>query len=150
MAHPPILPFDPSLAGARAVRVDVRRIVDPLRRVPHDPARVQAYRAAMLAGGRFPPIAVVRVGPWYLVADGHKRLAACAVFDATELVVDHWSWAHWGRDQWRQAGDHVRKHGRVLQLLRTDRRAAFRLWTSTFSHWQRVARSLMTWRPIDR
>ncbi len=150
MAQPLIVPFDPSLARTRADRVALRRVVDPLGRVPHDPARVDAYRAAMLAGERFPPIAVVRVGPWYLVADGHKRLAAFATLNEPELVVDHWSWSDWSRDQWRQAGDHIRKHGRILRLTRTDPRGAFRLWTSTFSHWHRVARSLIGWRAAGR
>ena len=135
-------PFEPSLATSRPLRVSVDRIVDPLASVPHNLQKIEAYRADMIGGARFPPIGVVRFGRHFLVADGHKRFAAFVTSGQPEVWVDVWTWTDWIRDQTRQARDHMGKQGRVLRLSLTDPRAAFRLWASTFTHWWRVARML--------
>ncbi len=101
----------------------------------------------MRDGARFPPIAVVRWGRRYLVADGHKRLEAYRGLAPAErgaaLVVEVWTWRRWLRDQLRQAGDNARKNGRIVRLSLTDPKEARREIATTVAHWRRVGRSLV-------
>ena len=135
-------PFDSSLATVSTRIVPLRVVIDLLASAPHNAERIAEYRHAMLNGARFPPIAVVRIGSKYLVADGHKRLSAFRTLGEQELCVQVWRWRDWWADQARQARDHGKKHVRILRLSRTDPRAALRLWFSTVQHWMRVARAL--------
>jgi hypothetical protein len=126
----------------RVVRVD--EIVDLLA-VSHAPERIAAYRDAMAAGARFPPIAVLRCGRRYLIADGHKRFSAYKQLSAAPLAVQVWTLRRCLRDQWQQLG---RKTRQQADLLRggarnpATRRAAHRLFWDTVGHWQRIGRSL--------
>lgn len=140
-------PFDPALASSPTLMVALTRVVDPLANRQHDPGRVEAYRSAMLAGGAFPPISVVTFGSRYLVADGHKRLAAYVSLGQPEIRVEVWTWGQWLVDQGRQAWDNAGKNLRILRLSVSDPPAARRLLGSTFAHWQRVAESLISNRP---
>jgi hypothetical protein len=144
MAQPDFDPFDPSKAISPTVVVALSRIVDPLGRRPHDPGRIEAYRLQMLADARFPPISVVAWGSRYLVADGHKRLAAYAALGRPEIRVEIWSWRRWLADQARQAKDNAGKNIQILRLSVTDPPAARRLLGSTFAHWRRVAEALVS------
>lgn len=149
MTQPDADPFDPALATSPTTVVALSRIVDLLASRPHDPSRVEEYRNAMLGGGHFPPISVVTWGSRYLVADGHKRLAAYATLGRLEIRVERWSWGRWLRDQGRQARDHADKNVRILRLSATDPRAALRLLGSTFLHWRRVGAALV-WSLLPR
>jgi len=137
-------PFNPALASSPTLVVALTRVVDPLANRPHDPGRVEAYRSAMLAGGAFPPISVVTFGSRYLVADGHKRLAAYVTLGQPEIRVEVWSWGRWLGDQARQAKDNAGKNVRILRLSVTDPPAARRLLGSTLAHWRRVAEALVS------
>lgn len=135
-------PFDATQASAPTVIVPLDRVVDLLGAEPHAPERTAAYRAAMLSGAQFPPISVVTWGARFLVADGHKRLAAYAGLGSQHIRVEVWSWRRWARDQARQLTHNTRKNGQVLSLCLTDPRAAGALFATTMRHWRRVARSL--------
>jgi hypothetical protein len=135
-------PFDATRASAPTVIVPLDRVVDLLGAEPHAPERTAAYRAAMLSGAQFPPISVVTWGARFLVADGHKRLAAYAALGPQHIRVEVWSWRRWARDQARQLKHNTRKNGQVLSLCLTDPRAAGALLATTMRHWRRVARSL--------
>jgi hypothetical protein len=142
MTQQALAPFDPALAAARTIVVARDRIVDPLAHRPHDAARIDQYRRDMLAGARFPPISVVRWGSRYLVADGHKRLAASAALGLADLCVERWTWRRWAADQGRQVRDNAAKNIRILKLSVVDPPAARRLLGSTLAHWRRVAGAL--------
>ena len=126
----------------RLVRVD--QVVDLLA-VSHAPERIAAYRQAMAEGARFPPIAVLRCGRRYVIADGHKRFSAYVQLSDAPLPVEVWTLRRWARDQWHQLRH---KTGQQVRLLRggagdaANRRAAHRLFWDTVGHWQRIARSL--------
>jgi hypothetical protein len=141
---PPVDPFDPSLATSPTRIVSLAQVVDPLARRPHDPGRIEAYRSAMRAGASFPPISVVTFGSRYLVADGHKRLAAYVALGQPQIRVEVWSWGRWLGDQWRQAKDNAGKNRQILRLSLTDPPAALRLLGSTLTHWRRVAEALIS------
>jgi len=143
MTQPVVDPFDPALAASPTAVVALSRIVDPLGRTPHDPYRIEAYRNEMLAGTHFPPISVVTFGSRYLVADGHKRLAAYAALGRPDIRVELWSWGRWLRDQGRQARDNSGKNLRILRLSVSDPGAALRLLGSTLAHWRRVVGALI-------
>lgn len=124
------------------VRVD--QIIDLLA-VSHAPDCIAAYRDAMAAGARFPPIAVLRWGARYLVADGHKRFSAYRALSAAPLPVEIWPLRRWLRDQWQQFQRKTRQQRRLLRGGARDaanRRAAHRLFWDTIGHWQRIGRSL--------
>ena len=87
-------PFDASLAESLTRVLPLALVVDPLGPVPHAAACVESYRAAMARGDRFPPIAVVPWGRRYLVADGHKRLAAYHALGPSHVRVEVWTWRH--------------------------------------------------------
>lgn len=143
MTQPAVDPFDSALAASPTAVVALSRIVDPLGRSPHDPCRIEVYRREMLAGARFPPISVVTWGSRYLVADGHKRLAAYTPLGRPDIRVELWSWGRWLRDQGRQAKDNSGKNLLILRLSVRDPLAALRLLGSTLTHWRRVAGALL-------
>jgi hypothetical protein len=136
--------FDAAAAEFPTRVVRIEEVVDLLA-ATHAPERIAAYRQAMAAGTRFPPIAVVRCGGRYLIADGHKRFSAYAQLSRAPLPVEVWPLRRWLRDQWLQLR---RKSAQQARLLRgglrdpRDRRAARRLLWDTLGHWQRIARSL--------
>jgi hypothetical protein len=142
MTQPAVDPFDAALAASPTIVVALSRIVDPLGRRPHDVPRIERYRRDMLAGARFPPISVVTWGSRYLVADGHKRLAAYAGLGRPEVRVELWTWGRWARDQGRQVKDNSAKNVQILRLGVTNPPAALRLVRSTLAHWRRVAAAL--------
>ena len=126
----------------RVVRVE--EIVDLLA-VSHAAERIAAYRDAMAAGARFPPIAVLRFGRRYLIADGHKRFSAYRQLSEAPLAVQVWTLRHCLRDQWQQLRRKTRQQADVLRGGARDpanRRAAHRLFWDTVGHWQRIVRSL--------
>lgn len=142
MTQSAVDPFDSALAASPTIVVALSRIVDPLGRRPHDVPRIETYRRDMLAGARFPPISVVKWGSRFLVADGHKRLAAYAALRRPDARVELWTWGRWARDQGRQVMDNSRKNVRILRLSVTNPPAALRLIGSTLAHWRRVAEAL--------
>lgn len=133
--------FDPTRAELPVRRVPVARVVDPLS-VPHAPDRVAAYRAAMLAGERFPPISVLPVAGRFWIADGHKRWSAYRALGAREVWVELWTLRRWLRDQGRQVAGTGRRLGRALALLVVRPREGLALLAAAPLHWWRVARSL--------
>jgi hypothetical protein len=133
--------FDPALAEFRVATLPLERVIDPLA-LTHAPDRVAHYRDCMAAGERFPPIAVVRVLGLYLVADGHKRLAAYRSLGFTDILVEVWPLGRWARDQRRQAVANLRKNRTIARLAMREPQTAFRLLLSTILHWKRVGASL--------
>jgi hypothetical protein len=98
-----------------------------------------------LRGDRFPPIAVVRCGRRFLIADGHKRFSAYRRLRRDEIVVEVWPLQRWLRDQWQQFARKLRQHARALSRSGRDRQArrdASRLAWDTIGHWRRIWRSL--------
>jgi len=143
--------FDPARAEFAICVLAVDRVVDLLT-VSHAPERIDAYRDAMRRGDRFPPIAVVRVGRRFLIADGHKRFSAYQALGGDHIVVEVWPLRRWLRDQWGQLTRKTRQQASVVWRSRTDpraRREAIRLAHDTIGHWRRVGRSLRErfWRP---
>jgi len=136
--------FDPARAEFPTRVLPLECVVDPLS-VSHAPERIAEYRAAMQRGDRFPPIAVVRVGRRFLVADGHKRLSACRELIRGPIVVEVWTVRRWLRDQWQQFTRKTRQQARLARRSTSDPRArqeARRLALDTIGHWRRMARSL--------
>ena len=138
----PDLVFDVSRATAPIARLPLPAVHDLLT-VTHAADRIARYRDAMARGDRFPPISVIRLFGRYLVADGHKRLAAFRSLGADAIVVEVWPFATWLTDQRRQAAANARKNGRILALSVTRPREAIRLASTTVLHWRRVAVSLL-------
>lgn len=95
-------PFDRARASFPTRVVPTARVLDLLQ-VTHDPEGVLAYQKAMLAGARFPPIAVVHFAGRYIIADGHKRFSAFLALAADEIVVEVWPWRRVAGDLFRQA-----------------------------------------------
>jgi len=135
--------FDPALARYPTRRVPAHRVIDLLR-ITHRPDCVSAYRDRMRRGEAFPPISVIRVGRLYLVADGHKRLQAwLGLAPGVEtLLVEHWPWRRWARDQWEQFRRKQADFAAALRGGPGSRKALIGLILSTLRHWWRVARSL--------
>ena len=71
----------------------------------------------MLAGERFPPIAVLPFAGRFWIADGHKRWSAYRTLGAREVWVELWTLRRWLRDQGRQVAGTGRRLGRALALL---------------------------------
>jgi ABC-type multidrug transport system fused ATPase/permease subunit len=146
-APPPC--FDASRASGPTRRVRLERVVDLLV-VSHAGERIADYQAAMRRGDRFPPVAVVRWGERFLVADGHKRLSAFRALGGDELVVEVWSWRRWVRDQAGQLTRKTRQQWNIARRIGHDpaaRQEARRLAWDTVGHWQRALRSLRArWR----
>jgi hypothetical protein len=136
--------FDPAQAQFPTRTLPLASVIDLLS-VTHAPERIAQYRSAMQRGERFPPIAVVRVGGRFLVADGHKRLSAFRALSPGPIVVEVWPVRRWLRDQWQQL---ARKTGQHVRLVRRGfrdpraRREARRLALDTIGHWRRMLRSL--------
>lgn len=133
--------FDPAQAELPVRLVPVGWVVDPLA-VSHAPERIAAYRAAMLAGARFPPIAVLPLAGRLWVADGHKRWSAYRQLGASEVLVEIWTARRWLRDQGRQVAGTGRRLGRALALLAVRPREGLALLAAAPLHWWRVVRSL--------
>ena len=133
--------FDPARAELPARRVPVAQVVDLLA-ASHAPDRVAAYRAAMVAGERFPPIAVLPFAGRFWIADGHKRWTAYRALGAREVWVELWTTRRWLRDQGRQVAGTGRRLSRALTLLVVQPRAGLALFAAAPRHWWRVARSL--------
>ena len=134
-------PFDPARAEFSTRRLAVEQIVDLLP-ISHVPERISAYRDRMIAGDRFPPIAVIKLFGRYVIADGHKRYSAYCDLDRPDILVEVWPYHRWLRDQLHQAMGNARKNGRILAASVTDPRQAWRLLLTTLLHWRRVATSL--------
>lgn len=134
--------FDPALARHATRELPLREVID-LIDITHAPDRVEAYRLRMEAGDLFPPVSVVVLGRWVLVADGHKRLSAYRAFGRQTVVVEVWPFSRWLGNQWQQAVDNARKNARITRLLVADPPAARVLVAATVGHWRRVAISLL-------
>lgn len=133
--------FDPARAAHPTRRLGVGEVVDLLE-LTHAPEVIAAYRERMAAGDLFPPVAVVRLFGRFLLADGHKRLAAYRGLGASEIVVEVWPLRRWLRDQIRQARDNAGKNRRIVAGLLRGRGEAFEMARGTARHWKRVALSL--------
>jgi hypothetical protein len=136
--------FDPAQAEYPTRVLPLESVVDLLS-VSHAAERIAEYRTAMQRGDRFPPIAVVRVGRRFLVADGHKRLGAWRALTRDPIVVQVWTLRRLLRDQWQQFTRKTRQQVRLARRSCSDpraRREARRLALDTLGHWQRVVRSL--------
>lgn len=136
--------FDPSRARPERLAEAAASTLVDLLPIPADPWTIDHYREAMRRGELFPPIAVVRVFGWLLVADGHKRLAAWRTLGREDLPIpiELWSWANWLGDQLHQAGKTLWRLLRLPWWLVTDPTRAWREGTAAPRHWWRVARSL--------
>jgi hypothetical protein len=135
--------FDAALAELPTAVVSRAEVIDLLP-VTHAPERIAEYREAMRSGQRFPPIAVVRLGRRLLLADGHKRLAACAQLGSPTVVVELWTLRRWLRDQGAQMGRKTRQQLTLALRLTFDpaaRAPARRLLWDTLGHWRRVVLS---------
>ena len=136
--------FDPTRAEYPIRVLPIDAVIDLLS-VSHAPERIAEYRAAMQRGDAFPPIAVVRFGTRYYVADGHKRLSAYRSLTSSPIVVEVWTRRRWLRDQWEQFSRKTRQQLDLVRRFSSDaeaRRAARRLAIDTLEHWRRIARSL--------
>ena len=135
--------FDGARAAGPTRVVAVTAVVDLLE-ITHAADRILEYQEAMRQGARFPPVAVVRCGRRFWLADGHKRFAAYRALGEREILVEVWSWGRVGRDQWRQFRHKTAQQWRVVRGARRDAagRAAFRrLLGDTIGHWRRIALS---------
>lgn len=136
--------FDPALAEYPTRTVALADVIDPLA-VTHAVQRIAAYRDAMRAGDRFPPISVLPLAGRYVVVDGHKRFHAYRALERAEIIVEVWTGRRWLRDQWQQLRRKTRQQVSVLARSVYDadaRREAARLGRDTISHWRRLARSV--------
>lgn len=140
-ANEPPRGFDPGRARHPTREMAVGEVVDLLE-LTHAAERIREYRERMREGDLFPPVSVVRLFGRWLVADGHKRLAAYRGLQADRIVVEVWPIAAWLADQAGQARRNAAKNGRILARLFVDPRESARLAAGTARHWKRVARSL--------
>jgi|SRR5271166_3626970 len=124
--------------------LSVDKIIDPIH-VTHAPERIEEYRDAMIAGDRFPPIAVVLFGGRYLVTDGHKRFSAYRALGTLEIEVEVWTKRRWLRDQFAQFRHKTGQQLRILLRSPFDpvaRKQAHRLFWDTIGHWRRIVLSV--------
>ncbi len=140
----PLHCFDPTLAQLPTRALSLDDVVDVLT-VSHSPERIAEYRARMRRGDRFPPISVIRLAGRFVVADGHKRLAAYRTLGEPEIVVEVWTFSRFMRDQWAQMRANAKKNRRILATSVSNPAEAGRLVQSTLLHWKRVATSLLSW-----
>jgi hypothetical protein len=133
--------FDSSAAELPTRVVPIGDVIDLLP-IPHAPEVVERYREDMLAQRRFPPVSVLPVGRWLLLADGHKRLTAYRSLSPSTILVEVWTLRRWLADQWRQARDNARKNAEILRGSVRSPASAARLAGTTLEHWWRVARCL--------
>ena len=96
--------------------------------------RIAVYRAAMLAGERFPPISVLPFAGRYWIADGHKRWNAYRALGAREVWVELWTVRRFLRDQGRQVAGTGRRLGRALALLAVRPRDGLALLAAAPKH----------------
>lgn len=139
-----LCPFDPAHATWPTRTVRVARVVDLLA-VTHAPERVLEFRRAMLAGELFPPISVVAFAGRFVIADGHKRFAACRGLALEEIPVEVWPARRLTADLSRQLVRFLHRAGGAgLQLVRgpSERREALHFLHTTWEHGLRIARSL--------
>lgn len=134
--------FNPALAShpTRALALD--HVIDLLQ-VTHAPDVIDAYRSRMEAGDLFPPVSVIILWRWVLLADGHKRFSAYRGLGRADIEVEVWPLKCWLLDQWRQVMNNANKNKRIAALLFTDPGTARRMMLSTFQHWRRVLVSLL-------
>jgi hypothetical protein len=133
--------FDPALAAHPTRRLPLTDVVDLLD-LTHAPDVVARYRERMAAGDLFPPVAVVRMAGRFLLADGHKRLAAYRGLGVSEIVVEVWPLRRWLQDQAGQAARNAGKNRRILVGLVRGEGEALDLARGTARHWKRVVLSL--------
>lgn len=133
--------FDPGRARHPTRELPVGEVVDLLE-LTHAAERIRDYCERMRAGDLFPPVSVVRLFGRWLVADGHKRLAAYRGLGPARIVVEVWPASAWLADQAGQARRNAAKNGRILARLFVDPRESARLAAGTARHWRRVALSL--------
>jgi len=133
--------FDPALAAHPTRRLPLSEVVDLLD-LTHAPEVVARYRERMAAGDLFPPVAVVRMAGRFLLADGHKRLAAYRGLGAEDVVVEVWPLRRWLRDQAGQAARNAGKNRRIVSGLLRGEGEALELARGTARHWKRVVLSL--------
>ena len=139
--------FDPGLASYPTRWLPIQRVIDPLH-VTHSPVRVEEYRRAMLDGHRFPPVSVLRAGPYFLIADGHKRFSAYRSFRRSDILVESWTLAKWLSDQGQQLDRDLRTWAKALWrslYCRPARREVAQLARTRLAHYRRVCSSLMKW-----
>jgi len=135
--------FDAALARHETRTLPIASVTDLLP-LTHAPERIEEYRCAMAAGQLFPPVSVLRLFGRFVLADGHKRLAACRPLAGDWLVVEVWPFSRFLLDQWEQARANGRKNGAILANSLTNRPEAVRLLRGTAGHWRRVATSLLS------
>ncbi len=139
--------FDPGLASYPTRLLPIQRVIDPLH-VTHSPGRVEQYRRAMLGGNSFPPVSVLRIGPYFLITDGHKRFSAYRSFCRSHILVESWTLAKWLSDQGQQLDKDLRTWSRALWrslYCRPARREVVQLAKTRLAHYRRVGCSLMRW-----
>ncbi len=133
--------FNPTVACFPIRILPVYQVIDLLACLP--PTEVTGrYREAMLQGNRFPPVAVVRIGGRFFVADGHKRLTAYKSFGHAEIPVEVWTRSRWLQDQWEQLRRNLGKKRKLLISLVAQPGESRRLALSTLRHHQCLARAL--------
>jgi hypothetical protein len=135
--------FDATLARHETWTLPIASVTDLLP-LTHAPERVEEYRRAMAVGLLFPPVSVLRLFGRFILADGHKRFAACRPIVGDRLVVEVWPFSRFLLDQWEQARANGRKNAAILTNVLTNRPEAVRLLRGTAGHWRRVATSLLT------
>ncbi len=136
--------FDPTRCAGPTARVADGQVLDLLN-VSHAPDQVAAYAAAMAGGDRFPPVAVIRLGRWFVVADGHRRLSACRRLGVDPVTVELWTLDRLACDLAGQARVYWSEAARlVIRLPRSaaDRRRVSAFVAATVAHWRRAFRSL--------
>jgi hypothetical protein len=138
-----VTPFDASRAEGRVRVVRTAAVLDLLP-LTHAPERIAEYADAMRRGDRFPPVSVLPLAGRLLLADGHKRLAACRALAVDEIPVEVWTYARWLRDQVGQLRRNAAKNREIAARAFRDPREAARLLGTTLGHWRRVALSLAT------
>ncbi len=135
--------FDPSRSQFPTRMVPAAQVVD-LFTITHAAERIESYRRAMVSGERFPPVSVIRVGPRFVIADGHKRFRACRALGADQIPVELWPLSKLLDDQLRQLRHKTRQIATVIVRAARHpegRKDARRLYWDTVGHWKRIALS---------
>lgn len=101
----------------------------------------------MLAGARFPPVSVIRIGNRFIIADGHARFQAYRRLSMTNIPVEVWSVRRCLLDQRQQLLRQSRRQWDLLKRSPRDaeaRRQLAALAQTTLRHWRRVVLSLFS------